>query len=125
MAHCGLIGDSRAFATIEKPDAIVCPTSVQDACFAMACVAHEHQVPPAEMCGPPMAANNLLQGAQRFAASRPERKSQHQLPCIRSTGHLKPNGSEEQPTNAKLELPLAGQFMHVNACALHVAKLAL
>jgi len=68
MAHGGLIGDANAFAAAEKPSAGVPILRIQDAPFAMAFVAHEQEVTPAEMCFSPMAANNLLKGLQRFAA---------------------------------------------------------
>jgi len=41
-------------------DAGVPVPSIQDARFAVAFVAHEHKVTPAEMRFPPMAANNLI-----------------------------------------------------------------
>ena len=68
MAHGGLIGDANAFAAAEKPSAGVPILRIQDAPFAMAFIAHEQEVTPAEMCFSPMAANNLLKGLQRFAA---------------------------------------------------------
>jgi hypothetical protein len=59
VAHCGLISDASAFAATEKPDAVVCIPGIQDTRFTIAFAAHEHEVTPAEMCFPPMAANNL------------------------------------------------------------------
>jgi hypothetical protein len=60
VAHSGLIGDASAFAATEKPNAVVRVPGIQNARFAVAFVASEHEVTPAKMCFPPMAANNLL-----------------------------------------------------------------
>jgi hypothetical protein len=59
VAHRRLIGDAGAFASTEKPNAVVRVPGIQDARCLVAFVAHEHEVTPAEMCFPPMAANNL------------------------------------------------------------------
>jgi len=94
VAHSGLIGDASAFAATEKPDAVIGIPSIEDARRAVAFAAQEHEVSTAKMRFPPIAANDLPHGLQRIAAIGPVRKFQHQLPCIRSTGHFKPNGSE-------------------------------
>jgi hypothetical protein len=60
VAHCRLIGDASAFAATEKPDAVVRPSSIQNARWAVACGAREHEVSPAKMCFAPIADNVLL-----------------------------------------------------------------
>jgi hypothetical protein len=60
VAHCGLIGNASAFAATEKPDAVVRPPSIQNARWAVAFGACEHEVSPAKMCFPPIADNVLL-----------------------------------------------------------------
>jgi len=99
VAHGGLIGDAGACAAAEKPDAVVLTgiPCIEDARRAVAFAAQEHQVSPAKMPFPPVAANDLPHGVPRFAAGGPARKFQHQPLRIRPTGHLKPNGSK-QPT---------------------------
>jgi hypothetical protein len=42
----------------------------------------------------PIATNDLLQRVQWLAAAGFARKLQHQLLCIRSTDHFKPDGSD-------------------------------
>jgi hypothetical protein len=60
VTHCGLIGDASAFAATEKEDAIVCIPTIQNAHWAVAFGAREHEVSAAKMCFPPIAANDLL-----------------------------------------------------------------
>jgi hypothetical protein len=79
VAHCRLIGDASAFAATEKPDAVVRPPSIQNARWAVAFGAREHEVSPAKMCFPPIADNVLLQGIQGFAAGGLAKKVQHQI----------------------------------------------
>jgi hypothetical protein len=67
MAHSGLIGDASAFAASEKPNAVIGVPTIQDACWAIAFAARKHEVTPAKMRFPPIAANDLLYGVQRSA----------------------------------------------------------
>jgi hypothetical protein len=125
VAHCRLIDNASAFTATEKPDAAVRPPSVQNARWAVALGAAEHEVSPAKMCFPPIAHNVLLQGIQGFAAGGLAKKVQHQMLCIRSTGYFKPNSSEQPTVGAKFQFPVAGKLVSVKPGALHVTKLAL
>ena len=78
----------------EKPDAVAEIPSIEDPRGAVAFAAREHEISPAIVGFPPVAENVLPYRLQRFAAGGPARKLQHQMLCIRSTGHFKPNGSE-------------------------------
>jgi hypothetical protein len=60
VAHCGLIGDASAFSATEKEDAVVRVPTIQNAHWAVAFGAREHEVSAAKMCIPPIADNVLL-----------------------------------------------------------------
>jgi hypothetical protein len=92
-AHRGLIGNASAITT-EKPDAVIGIASIEDAHWAVAFAAQEHEMSPAKMGFAPIATNDLPQGVQGLAAGGFARKLQHQLLCIRPTDDFKPNGSE-------------------------------
>ena len=94
MAHCGLIGDASAFAATEKPDVVIGNASIEDARRVMAFAAQEHEISPAIIGIPPIAADGLPYRVQWFAAGGFARKFQNQLVCIRSTVHFKPDRPE-------------------------------
>jgi hypothetical protein len=76
------------------------------------------------MCPLPIAADNLLDRSQSLAAFRPYGKFQDEPLCVWTTGHLKPNGSEQHAALAECQLSVSGQFMHVETRTLHVSQLA-
>jgi hypothetical protein len=59
VAHGRLIGDARAFAAPEKPDAVMVIPSIEDPRRAVAFAAREHEVSPAIVNFPPVAENVL------------------------------------------------------------------
>jgi hypothetical protein len=124
VAHRGLIGDASALAATEKPDPVA-PPSIEDARWAVAFGAREHEVTPTEMRFSPVADDGLPYRLQWFAAGGPAGKFQYQPLRIRPTVHLKPDGAVQPTASTKFQLPLTGQFMDVKPRALHVAKLAL
>jgi hypothetical protein len=99
--------------------------SIEDPRGAVAFAARKHEVSPAIVGSPPVAENVLPYRLQRFAAFGPARKLQHQMLCIRATGHFKPDNTEQPTSGAKFQLPLAAQFMNVKTCTLDVAALPL
>jgi hypothetical protein len=73
----------------------------------------------------PVAADNLLYGREPLAADRPYRKFQDKPLGVRTTGHLKPNASEQRTALAECQFPLSGQFMNIKSRTLDIAQLAL
>jgi hypothetical protein len=126
VAHGRLIGDTRTFAAGKKPNLVIASVvaSIQDARGTLALATEEYQVSTAVMGVAPVTTDDLPNGVQWRTADGLTRKMQYQSLCIRPTGHLKPNGSEQPTLGAKFQLPLAGQFMDVKSRTLHVAKLA-
>ena len=72
-----MIGDASALAAPEKPNAVVGVPSIQDARWAIAFAAREHEVLPAEMRFSPVADDGLPYRLQRFTARGPARKFQY------------------------------------------------
>jgi hypothetical protein len=77
------------------------------------------------MCLSPVAADNLPYRIQPFAVGQPQGKFQYKPLCVWTTGHLKPNASEQPTPLAECQLPVSGKFMHVEPRTLNVAQLAL
>jgi hypothetical protein len=125
MAHGGLVGYASANAAEEKPDAVRKVSSVKNARGTTTFRAQEHQVAPAIMCRPPVAADSLPQRVQSLAACRPYGKFQHKPLRVWTTGDLKPNRSEQRTALAECQLPISGQFMNIKPRTLNVAQLSL
>ena len=94
MAHVGLIGNPSAFATSEKPDPVMVIPSIENTRRAATFAARKHEVAPAIVCFPPVAADFLPQRIQPLAAGRPYGEFQHKPLCVWATSHLKINGPE-------------------------------
>jgi hypothetical protein len=77
------------------------------------------------MCLLPVAADSLPQRVQPLAACRPYGKFQNEPLCIWTAGDLKADPSEQPTALAECQLPVSGQFMHVETRTLHVSQLAL
>jgi hypothetical protein len=73
----------------------------------------------------PVAADNLLYRIQPLAADRSHGKYQHKPLCVWTTGHLKPDGSEQHTALTECQPPVSSQFMHIEARTLDIAQLAL
>ena len=73
----------------------------------------------------PVAADSLPYRIQSLAACRPYGKFQDKPLCVWTTGHLKPNGSEQRTALAECQLPISGQFMNIEPRTLDIAQLAL
>jgi hypothetical protein len=76
------------------------------------------------MCPLPVAADNLRYRIQPLSAARPYGKFQHQPLCVWTTGHLKPNASEQQTALAERQISVSSQFVHIEPDTLDIAELA-